>query len=79
MNIHISNESQDSIYFPDQEPEGSEHVKGLFNISSVLPDSFLSRAQEKYSSVVAGARGYMFNAQPEDLSKFFDIGTRLKG
>jgi len=79
LNIHISNESKDSITYPDTEPQGSDHIKGLFNMSSVLPDSFLGRAQEKYPSVVAGARGYMYNASPEDLSRFFDIGTRLKG
>ena len=79
MNIHISNESGDPDAFPDQEPSGSDHTKGLFQMSSVLPDSFLNRAKEKYPSVAPGARGYMFNANPEDLSKFFDIGTRLRG
>ena len=79
MNIHISNDTGDVQTFPDAEPGGSEHSQGLFQMSSVLPDSFLSRAQEKYPSVVAGARAYMFNANPEDLSRFFDIGTRLKG
>lgn len=79
LNIHISDDSKKTLTFPDQEPKGSEHQKGLFNISSVLPDSFLKRARELYPGVAAGARGYMFNAQPSDLSKFFDIGTRLIG
>lgn len=79
MNIHISDEKKGALNFPDKEPEGSEHVKGLFNMSSVLPDAFLNRAKETYANVTAGARGYIFNGSPEDLSKFFDIGTRLKG
>ncbi len=78
MNIHISSDTGGALAFPDDEPTTSEFAKGLFNMSTVLPDSFLERAQEKYPSVTAGARGYMFNAKPEDLSKFFDIGTRLK-
>lgn len=79
MNIHISGDSDKVIVFPDAEPEGDEYMKGLFAMSTVLPDQFLKRAQETYPSTVAGARAYMFNAQPDDLSKFFDIGTRLRG
>lgn len=78
MNIHIS-QSGDPLTFPDAEPTGDEHMTGLFQMSSVLPDSFLDRAKEKYPGVAPGARGYMFNANPDDLSKFFDIGTRLRG
>lgn len=79
MNIHISSDNTDSIVFPDMEPDGDDFQKGLFQMSTVLPDQFLNRAQEIYPSTAAGARAYMFNAQPDDLSKFFDIGTRLKG
>lgn len=79
MNIHISNDEGEPSVFPDTEPDTNKHTQGLFAMSTVLPDSFLNRAKEKYPSVVAGARGYMFNANPEDLSKFFDIGTRLRG
>jgi hypothetical protein len=79
MNIHISNSGGDVLVFPDTEPSGTEYQAGLFQMSSVLPDQFLKRAQETYPDTAAGARAYMFNAQPDDLSKFFDIGTRLKG
>ncbi|MES0489663.1 MAG: vWA domain-containing protein [Leptospirales bacterium] len=79
LNIHISDTSDDKLTFPEIEPTSSDHQKGLFNMSSVLPDSFLQRAKEIYPAVQPGARGYMFNAQPDDLSKFFDIGTRLIG
>ena len=79
MNIHISEDSDKVIVFPDAEPTDDEFQKGLFNMSTVMPDQFLSRAKEIYPSTVAGARSYKFNAQPDDLSKYFDIGTRLKG
>ena len=79
MNVHISNEEGSPEAFPATEPANSDFAKGLFAMSSVLPDSFLDRAKEKYPHVAAGARGYMFNARPEDMSRFFDIGTRLKG
>jgi hypothetical protein len=79
MNIHISNDPGDPIAFPNIEPDGNEYLKGLFKMSTELPATFLKRAQEEYAAVVSGARGYMFNANPEDLSKFFDIGTRLIG
>lgn len=79
MNIHIGANLNDVIVFPSQEPSGSDYQKALFQMSSVLPESFLQRAREMYGLVESGARGYMFNAQPDDLSKFFDIGTRLIG
>lgn len=79
LNIHISSDKADVLVFPDTAPVGNAFQEGLFNMSTVLPDSFLKRAQELYSTVVPGARGYMFNAQTDDLSKFFDIGTRLIG
>ncbi len=79
MNIHISDSSGDSLTFPAQEPVKSEHQTALFQMSSVLPDSFFNRAMEIYPSIEVGARGYMYNAQPDDLTKFFDIGTRLRG
>ncbi len=79
FNIHISNEQGDVLTFPADEPSGSEHQKVLFQMSSVLPDSFYQRALEMYSATQVGAKGYMYNAQPDDLTKFFDIGTRLRG
>jgi len=79
MNIHISNEGGDALTFPAEEPTGSQHQTALFQMSSELPDSFYQRALEMYSDIQVGARGYMFNAQPDDLTKFFDIGTRLRG
>ncbi len=79
MNIHIGDNLSEVIIFPSLEPVGDKHRKALFQMSAVLPDSFLQRARETYSHVPDDARGYMFNAQPDDLSKFFDIGTRLIG
>jgi len=79
MNIHIGSNLSEVIIFPSQEPSGTKHQKALFEMSGILPDSFLQRARETYGHVDSDARGYMFNAQPDDLSKFFDIGTRLIG
>lgn len=79
MNIHISNESSDALVFPSSRPAGSDHQKALFLMSSELPESFFIRAEELYPGIRAGARGYMFNATPDDLTRFFDIGTRLRG
>ncbi|MDH4129945.1 MAG: VWA domain-containing protein [Spirochaetota bacterium] len=79
MNIHISSEVGEVLSFPAQEPSGSEHQKALFQMSTVLPDSFFQRALEMFPNLEVGAKGYMYNAQPDDLTKFFDIGTRLRG
>ncbi|MEM7180676.1 MAG: vWA domain-containing protein [Spirochaetota bacterium] len=79
MNIHISGDSKGAIVFPTQQPGSDKHQNGLYEMSSILPEQFLKRAQELYPDTGNEARAYMFNAQPDDLSKFFDIGTRLVG
>ncbi|MDH5680763.1 MAG: hypothetical protein OEZ36_04185 [Spirochaetota bacterium] len=79
LNIHISSEGGDVLTYPAETPTGSEHQGALFGMSSELPESFYQRALEMYPATQVGARGYMYNAQPEDLTKFFDIGTRLRG
>ncbi|MBI2569821.1 MAG: VWA domain-containing protein [Candidatus Schekmanbacteria bacterium] len=79
LNIHISGKDEETLAFPARLTAGTEHQLALFAMSSVLPDPFFRRATEIYPFVEVGARGYMFNAQPKDLSKFFDIGTRLRG
>ncbi|MCP4348258.1 MAG: VWA domain-containing protein [Desulfobacterales bacterium] len=79
MNIHIGSQTGNTLVFPAKPPTGDEHKGALFQMSSELPDSFYQRALEMYPATQVGARGYMFNAQPDDLTKFFDIGTRLRG
>ena len=48
----------------------------MFSMSSELPEEMIAIAKEEYENVSQGARGYVFNAQLEDLIKLLDIGTR---
>ena len=77
-NCHLSESKIEPISFPSSEdtlPQ-DRYAKNMFEMSTELPDSLLAIAREEYSDIQAGARGYVFNAQLEDLLKLLDIGTR---
>ncbi|MCL5803610.1 MAG: VWA domain-containing protein, partial [Candidatus Thermoplasmatota archaeon] len=63
---------------PSNENELPEdkYARKMFDLSSELPDSMIAIAKEEYKNISKGARGYVFNAQLEDLIKLLDIGTR---
>ncbi len=77
-NCHLSGSKLEPISFPSDAsslPE-DKYAHTMFEMSSVLPDNMLAIAREEYQEVEDGARGYVFNAQLEDLIKLLDIGTR---
>lgn len=77
-NCHLSSSRTEPVSFPSSEdslPE-DKHAHNMFDFSSVLPDNMVAIAREEYTNVEDNARGYVFNAQLEDLIKLLDIGTR---
>ncbi len=77
-NCHLSRDKTDPISFPNdikKLPE-DKYAHTMFEMSSPLPDEMIAIAREEYQTVEKGARGYVFNAQLEDLIKLLDIGTR---
>jgi len=77
FNIHVSTEQGETIRFPNSDVAlPDSYAKPLFRMSSAFPAHVSKLAVDKGYSVSGGARGFMFNADPKDISNFFDIGTR---
>lgn len=77
-NCHLSRNDMQPVSFPSDTSKLPEdkYAHTMFDMSSELPDNMLAIAREEYTIVDDGARGYVFNAQLEDLIKLLDIGTR---
>lgn len=77
-NCHLSENRTKPVSFPSSThalPE-DKYAGIMFQMSSELPEGMIAIAKEEYTEVSTGARGYVFNAQLEDLIKLLDIGTR---
>jgi hypothetical protein len=77
LNVHLSS----TVAPPLEMPAASEGLadnfaKQLFDMSSTLTPFMIARATELGMTVVEGARGFVFNAQPVQVIQFLDIGTR---
>lgn len=77
LNLHLSSHRAVPIHFPDSE-EGlpDQYARLLFRMSSRLPDYMRGLAREFRYQVSDAARGFVFNAEIEDVIKFLEIGTR---
>jgi hypothetical protein len=53
-----------------------QYARMLFRMSSPLPPHLARLAGDKGYAISAGARGFIFNAEPKLIVDFFDIGTR---
>ena len=77
FNLRISNKSQTSLKFPnDEDKVGDKTGMSLYRMSSVLPDCVALAAKEKGYAVEPGARGFFYNVEPIEIVDFFEIGTR---
>jgi hypothetical protein len=76
FNIHTSVTGGHPIAFPASDAAlPDDFARMLFDNSSVLPPHVAKFAAEKYA-ISAGSKGFAFNAGPEEIVNFFDIGTR---
>ncbi len=80
FNLHLCQGEATPIQFPSAQDDlkMNEFAKILFRCSSILPEHIVKFAEEKGYKIEKDARGFIFNADPEDLAQFFDIGTRAK-
>ena len=77
LNLHISSNRAAAITFPDSEaalPDNQARV--LFRMSSVLPEFMHGPAADYGYSLKPQSRGFVFNAQIEQIIGFLNIGTR---
>jgi hypothetical protein len=78
FNAHLSSRRERPFEFPsvgDGLPD--EFARMLFRMSSPLPERMCEVAQKEGLPVVAGSRGFVFNADLVSVIRFLDIGTRV--
>jgi hypothetical protein len=77
FNIHVSSTPAQPIQFPsDESGLPDDYAKGLFKMSSTLPDYMKSIAAEEGIPVGDSPRGFVFNGDMVSVIRFLDIGTR---
>ncbi|MCY2987144.1 MAG: VWA domain-containing protein [Planctomycetota bacterium] len=78
FNVHISSDESSPILFPSDEGQlPDKFSQRLFRMSSPLPPKMIEEAQSMEYPVIAGARGFVFNADLDSVVHFLDIGTAL--
>lgn len=77
FNCHISAQPNVPTFrFPSGTPNVPDKFAALlFDVSSHLTKIMLAKARASELKVADGARGYMFNAQPQDVVNFLNIGS----
>ncbi len=76
FNAHISDPKKGEMLLPSNINDLSDpFAQYLFQISSVIPSSMFDEAQDAGFSMVQGARGMVFNAGAESLTKLLNFGS----
>ena len=78
FNIHISETAAAAIEYPAS-PIGlpDKEAEQLFEMSSELTPYMRTVGRNMNLEMADGCRGFMFNANPAQLSLFLDVGTRV--
>jgi hypothetical protein len=79
FNVHLSESEAPAVELPthrDELPRNAKYADDLFEMSSTLPFTMRSAAENEGYTVDLDTRGFMFNADPVALVKFLEIGTR---
>ena len=77
LNLHLSARRAVTVHFPDtEEILADQYARLLFRLSSRLPDCMRGVARELGHHVSDDARGFVFNADIEDVIDFLEIGTQ---
>lgn len=75
FNVHIGNSGKEVMFAEDISELQEEQAKFLFEISSVIPNSYKAAALKHEFKVKDQSRGFIANAKPLDLIKFIDFGS----
>ncbi len=78
MNAHISTASAGKVELPSSNSgfSGNRFANFLFDISTVLPETFATRAKDVGFNVESGSRGFIFNADAEALIRILNFGSQ---
>lgn len=77
FNMHIGGTGAARVEFPSNDAQlPNEHSKLLFNMSSSLPPYMMRMLHVEGTTLEAGARGFVYNADMLSVIRFLDIGTK---
>ena len=80
FNCHLTSTGSQRVSFPfdaSQVQSLGAGAEQLFHMASPIPPSMIDRARSTFSvDVPGGARGFIYNADPQDLVNFLNWGTR---
>lgn len=78
MNVHITDVGgTDTTAFPSNVSSNAEpYLRELFSMSSLLTENQVLSAQNGGYAVSSGAKAFLYNANPADLTKILIIGTQ---
>lgn len=76
LNLHLSSNRSAQIEFPSTEDRlPDNYARTLYRMSSVLPDAMLHLAKDCGFAATPESRGFIFNANIEQVVDFLEIGT----
>lgn len=75
FNVHIGNSGKEVMFAENINELQEEQAKLLFEISSVIPESYKAAALKHEFKVKDQSRGFIANAKPLDLIKFINFGS----
>ena len=79
FNIHLSDSEAPAVELPSSRqelPRDADYAEVLYEMSSELPFTMRSAAEQEGYSVDLDTRGFVFNADPVALVRFLEVGTR---
>ncbi|MDF5718133.1 MAG: hypothetical protein PUP93_30775 [Rhizonema sp. NSF051] len=80
FNVHISSDNAHQVVLPSHQEElplGDNYAKFLFDLSSPLPKRLIERARLSGLDVKAGAKAFVYNADPATLVEILEVGSQL--
>jgi len=78
FNAYLSSRPDRSLEFPAGDRDLADgYARLLFRMSSPLPPRLLDAARAEGFAVIAGARGFVFNADLVAVIRFLNIGTKM--
>lgn len=76
FNAQIDNKGNGNVTFPsDRNKLSQEEARFLYDITSIVPDSYKAAAAKNELSVENGSRGCIFNADGVQLIQLIDFGS----
>lgn len=81
MNAYVSSDKDLLIQLPSDDAlfSGNRFARFLFSLSTELPEAMLAEAINCGFSAKKGAKGFVFNADPDTLIRFLRFGTAIEG